>query len=707
MNPLVKDINLTTEKKKSYIYFVLLVVVASLIFVSLSYPYLMGYQSKGLIAGSVSSSNIEAPYTLTYASDILTKAAIEQKIKSISPVYLPADSDIARLQQEKLQNSLDYITIVRKDIHSTLYEKLEDLSKDAVLQPSEIFASQLLALSDEDWELIRQEAKTVLAQIMKNTIQDSQLEDGKKNVPGLISYTFTRQLASLTASVVTPFIISNSHYSPELTQVAVNKAAENVPPVSKTYIQGQMIVTRGQIITPEIEEALKQFGLIRNNSASKELIATGSLTILAFSVLLIYFSRRSIITNISFSNLLLISIFFFLFLIPGRLLIQEHSVLPYVFPLAAFGLIIASLFSPEPAIVLTSLLAVLTGYGTAHNLDLTLFYWISGIAGILILWRGLRITSFIWSGLIIGLIGVIIIVAYRVTDPYTDLTGLLTLIGAVLLNGLTSASLALLLQFIFTQLFGFATPLHLIELSRSDHPLLQFILQNAPGTYQHSLQVANMAELAAKAIGADPYLIRAGALFHDAGKALNPQYFIENQLGHKPNPHNDLTPEESARIIISHITDGITLAKKYRLPANVINFISEHHGTSITRFQYNKAVEIAEAKGEKVDQLKFRYAGPKPQSKETALLMLADTAEAKARADQPRDEDALRETVRKAIEVCLQQGQLNETNLTFLDLNKTIDSFVFTLQNTYHPRIRYPEIKKDTKPLPVVNGDML
>ena len=257
------------------------------------------------------------------------------------------------------------------------------------------------------------------------------------------------------------------------------------------------------------------------------------------------------------------------------------------------------------------------------------------------------------------------ILAYRLIEPYTDWLGIATLVGAVFLNGIASASLALLLQYVITQIFGLATPLHLLEISRSDHPLLQFILQNAPGSYQHCLQVSNLAEQAAKAIGADPLLVRAGALFHDAGKAVNPHFFIENQVGNQINPHNELSPQESAKIIIHHVYDGLALAKKYRLPPRIRDFILEHHGTTITRYQYSRAKELAAVTGETVDIEDYRYPGPRPQSRETALLMLADCAEAKARADLPKNEEELREVVRKAVDLPLQQGQLNDTHLTF------------------------------------------
>ena len=220
--------------------------------------------------------------------------------------------------------------------------------------------------------------------------------------------------------------------------------------------------------------------------------------------------------------------------------------------------------------------------------------------------------------------------------------------------------------------------------------MLQFFLRNAPGTYQHSLQVANLAEQAAEKIGADPLLTRVGAQFHDIGKALNPTFFIENQVPGSVNKHHDIAPEESAATIIRHVTDGIQLAKKYRLPGRLQDFILEHHGTLITRYQYGQAMEAANGDVTLVDIENFRYPGPRPNSRETALLMLADATEARARAERPATDDELRALVRSVIDTVQKFGQLDDTLLTLRDLNLITESFVTTLRGTYHPRIQYP-----------------
>jgi len=249
------------------------------------------------------------------------------------------------------------------------------------------------------------------------------------------------------------------------------------------------------------------------------------------------------------------------------------------------------------------------------------------------------------------------------------------------------------LQYFLAQILGLTTPLQLLEISRPDFPLLQFFLRNAPGTYQHSLQVANLAEQAAENIGADALLTRVGALFHDVGKAVNPTFFIENQAHGNINTHDDLEPAESSAAITQHVLEGVKLARKHRLPRRIDDFILEHHGTMLTRYQYSKAVEAAGGDESKVDADQFRYPGPPPRSRETALLMLADGAEARVRAGRPSNEDELREIVRSTIEHVQSTGQLDRTQLTLNDLNTITESFVTTLRGSFHPRIEYPKAK--------------
>ena len=369
-------------------------------------------------------------------------------------------------------------------------------------------------------------------------------------------------------------------------------------------------------------------------------------------------------------SLILISFTFIFFLILGRLIIPYRTVIPFIFPTAAFGLTLATAFSLETGLIFSLVLSILVAYGLPGSLEITIFYIVGSFCGVLVLGRGRNIGSFFRASIAMSAANALVILAYRLSDPVTDWIGLATLIGASITNGLAAGSLTLILQFIYSQSLGITTALQLLDISRPDHPLLQFMLRNAPGSYQHSLQVANLAEQAAEAINADSLLVRVGALYHDVGKAMNPQFFIENQIKGNPNPHEDLDPLTSASVIIKHIADGTSLARKHHLPPRLLDFIREHHGTLITRYQYNRAVTENGNDESKVDMEAYRYPGPCPRSRETALLMLADGCEARARAELPKDEIELRATVKKVIDKCLIEGQLDNTRLTLNDLVK-------------------------------------
>jgi len=237
-------------------------------------------------------------------------------------------------------------------------------------------------------------------------------------------------------------------------------------------------------------------------------------------------------------------------------------------------------------------------------------------------------------------------------------------------------------------LFGLTTMLQLLELAHPSQPLLRRLLTEAPGTYHHSIIVGNLAERAAEQIGVDSLLVRVGAYFHDVGKLHRPYYFVENQLD-GDNVHDRLTPEASARALIDHVTMGTVLGRQYGLPAGVLRFIPEHHGTRLAGFFYRKAVK--EAGSEPVDESRYRYPGPRPRSKETALVMLADTVEASVRAASNRSTRSLEELVERAINERILEGELDESNLTLKDLEIIKRSFIRQLRGVYHPRIEYPE----------------
>jgi putative nucleotidyltransferase with HDIG domain len=675
------------------IRWVILLSTTLLSFGALIFPYSLRQSSFPLKVGDVVPQDIQAPYAASYDSSVLTDQAKKSAVNAVAQVFLPVDPAITRKQIEKLRVAIGFISNTRLDSFASQSQKLSDLAQMADIQVSTEIGEKILALSDSRWQIVQQEALNVLEQVMRNTIREGQVWSAQRNVPTLISFSIPQDLAVIISELTVPFIIPNSLYSPDQTEAARQEALNSVQPVVKAYASGEIIVRRGQIITDAQLEAMQYYGLIQNQGITQNVLASAALAILIGALTGLYFYRRKLSGFNQLTKLIIVALYFLLFLFGARFILPNRTILPYLFPISAFGLTIGSLFSMEIGLVFSIFLGILAGYGMQNGLDLTLFYILSSLFGIFVLGKGRRIINFFWAGIAVGIAGSAVILSYRLVDSYTDAIGITTLIGAVFVNGLASASLTLLSQYIFAQIMGMTTALQLLDLSRPDHPLLQFLLRNAPGSYQHSLLVANLAEQAAEAINADSLLVRVGCLYHDVGKALNPFFFIENQIPGKLDSHDDVDPTVSSATIISHVTNGVDLARKYRIPSRIQDFIREHHGTMITRYQYAKALEKANDDKEAVKQEMFRYPGPRPQSRETVLLMLADGCEAKARADIPKTDDELRNVVGKVVDYLRSEGQFDETALTLRDLHLVTESFVSTLRNTYHPRIAYPEIR--------------
>jgi putative nucleotidyltransferase with HDIG domain len=660
---------------------------------SITLPITLRPASFPLKVGDVASQDIQAPSTISYISAYLTEKAREDAESSVEPVYLPADPAINRHQIERLRLGLVYINTIRLDAFASQSQKISDLDKLSEFQIEPSTAQAILALNDQRWQSVQYESLDVLERVMRNTIREDSLDEVRRSIPTLVSFSLPEEQSTIVVDLVSSSVIPNSLFSPEQTEILRQNARNRVNPVTQSYISGETVLLRGQVIDEADHEALEQYGLVKPDSYGDEFTGAAVLIALMGVFIGLYMSRRVSYPMDDLRSLVVIAFLFLTFLVGARLSIPNRTVIPYLFPLPAFGLTIAVLFSSELAMVLSLIISILAAFGIPYNTDLNFFYILSSLCGILALGRARKVANFFWAAVAIGLAGAAVVLAYRIPDSVTDALGIATLVGASAFNGLASASLTLLFQFLFAQMLGLTTALQLMEITRPDHPLLQFLLRNAPGTYQHSLQVANLAEQAAEAVGADGLLTRVGALYHDVGKASNPLFFIENQVPGKLNPHHDLDPVTSAATIIQHVSNGIQLGKKHRLPPRILDFIVEHHGTLITRYQYTRAIEAAGGEGSLPDPRLFRYPGPRPRSRETALLMLADGCEARARADLPKDEVELRALIKRVFDYCQGEGQLDDTRLTLRDLYTAADSFLGTLKGIYHPRIVYPELK--------------
>jgi putative nucleotidyltransferase with HDIG domain len=665
-------------------------------------PILQDLTEAPLSVGDVAPYDIHAPYSLTFQSQILTARQQDAAAAAVPVIYSPADTNIARQQLERLRNTLVFITTIRADEYATQDQKISDLTALQDVQLSRDTIIAILMLSSSRWTAISQEATNVLDQVMREPIRVDQLSSVIGKVPTLVSLSFPEAQSAIITSLIRAFVIPNSLFDEQLTNAARQQARDNVAPVMRTFMVNETIIQGGKVISVTDYEALNQFGLAQPQNRWQDVVSSVGLAFLTTAIFAIFYLRNQefFSANLGMRKLAMLITLFLLFLYIARIFIPGHAVIPYVYPVMGYALIISALFSSELAIISVIPLGYLVPYGLPDAQILTLYYIVGSLFGIFVLRRAQRLTSFFWSAAAIGISSAAIAIAYRITEPTADWVGLATLVLAAIINGIASASIALLLHYYIAQFLGKTTPLQLIELSRPDHPLQQLLLRNAPGTYQHSLQLANLVEQAAETIGADAMLARVGALYHDIGKIINPYFFIENQPPGNMNPHNDLDPETSASTIIRHVSDGMDLARKYHLPSQLYDFIAQHHGTTITRYQYSRALELSGMNKDAVDMANFRYPGPRPSTREIALLMLADTCEARMRAERPKDENALHDMIKSVIKDKLELGELDETQLTIQNLEAIVESFTSTLRGVYHPRIQYPKLESEVKTRP-------
>ncbi len=669
----------------------ILLVCSIIVFLLLTTQVSLRRSNYSLKVGDVSLMDITAPRTITFTSDILTEESRQAAEDNVSPIFLPADPTISRNQVQNLRYTFQFIGVVRADEYLTRLQKIAYINSLDLASFDESTIEQFLDMSADDWNTLQEESIRVLENVMQNSIRDTQVITEIENIPAMINYYISTQISGLVTTVVSRFVCANSLYSEELTQKAKDDARDAVQPRERTYVANQTVIQKGQIVTSLIYEALDKMGLVQSSNNAGKFIAV--LCIIAGALLFIFIGILDSNTHeiVGWKNWLWAAVLFVLYFVFGRLITPNHTVLPYLFPAPGLGLTIACLFGQVSGSIFALILAMLLPFDFSNAGVLSVYYILMSLSMIIIIGKGRQIGSFLKTGAIAGLTGIPVAIAYQFisSSASSDSSAVVTISLSVFGCGMLSGILALLFHFLISGFIGITTPTKLMELLRPDSPLLQYLLQNAPGTYQHCLQVANLAEQAARDIGADSLLTRAGAMYHDVGKAKNPQFFVENQMSNNLNLHNDMTPQESAAIILNHVTDGAELVKEYGLPSRIEDFVLQHHGTNITRYQYAKAVQLYGE--ENVDINDFRYKGPAPTSKETALVMFADTVEARARAEHPGTPEEIHELVKDVFNLYTTAGQIDNTPLTMKDLSTARGSFERVLQNMYHQRMRYPD----------------
>jgi putative nucleotidyltransferase with HDIG domain len=670
----------------------------------LSIPVDNAGQTFGLHVDDVAPQDIRAPYALSYESEVLTSAARELAGTNVAMVFDPPDSSITRQQLERLDYALKFVDAVRMDSFATRTQQMADLASLADIRLDVEIGESILDLNDARWGAVKAETLAVLEQVMRSEIRQGRSEEARRTIPALISISMPEAQAELVGKLAPAFVAPNSLPDEEATQALEQAARDQVEMLVRSYAQGETIISRGVIVTDLELEALQAFNLLKApNQWTAIAINAGFIMMIGGTfALYAYRTHPKLILN---SNMAFVLSLLFIFNTLGiQLMIPGRTLLPYIFPAATVPILLSILFSPNMGVTSALVIGAIGGFIAPRGLEMALYLMLSGMLAALMVGKAERLGAFMWAGMAAAVGAALVILVFRVPDPAMDLIGKAQLLGAAILSGLLSTSLGFGLLLGIGNILGITTSLQLIELSRPDHPLLQQLLRNAPGTYQHCLQVANLSEQAARAIGADDLLTRVGALYHDVGKTIRPQFFIENQVAGQ-NIHEQLDPKTSADIILGHVREGMELTRKHRLPMKIRAFVSEHHGTLETSYQFHAAVDAAGGDEQLVNRKDYTYPGPRPRSRETALLMLADGVEAAARGENPQSDEEIERLVRWVFDDRLTKGQLDRTDLTLRDLDTIRNSFILTLKNIYHPRIRYPHSasEEDTdKVAPVV-----
>ncbi|MBN1923002.1 MAG: HDIG domain-containing protein [Anaerolineae bacterium] len=645
---------------------------------------------------TVATEDIFSPRDITFVSDLQSLRAQDEARRQIAPVFSGVDFEIARQQLARIRQVLDYLSALRADSYATEAQKRSWVL--AVPELGSLSANDigiLLTLPDASWARVQLETRSLLDQIMRREeIRSANIAEIQERLPVLVPLDVPQDEANLVVALVWRFVVPNSFFDEAATDQAREDAARAVGPVNRTVRTGEIIVRSGSVVSELEMETLEELGLTQQRRDWRDIVLKGLLAAAATLLLGLYLVRLQpeVLKNARQEAVVFLVMVVFMAL--ARLLVSPGSLLLYLFPIAALGMLLTTTAGYATAVGGVIYVAFISGLITGSALHVALILLANGLAAALMLPRYEQTASIFRCGLLGGIAGAImrlIFVSFEalLLDPFPFLIEAgVSVAGGVVSGGLTLGGLFLLAPF-----FDLVTTFRLVELSHPNHPLLQRLLREAPGTFHHTMMVASMAEQAAERIGANALLTRAGIYYHDVGKLARPYFFIENQIG-LSNPHDRLDPQTSADIVIGHVRDGLTLAKQYGLPERIRAFISEHHGTLRASFFYQKAVAAAGGEAALVDEALFRYPGPRPQSVETALAMLADSVEAATRAAHSTSAEEITRIVNQVFETRTQEGQLNECPITLEDLESVRATYIELLRGAYHPRIQYPDTKE-------------
>jgi putative nucleotidyltransferase with HDIG domain len=655
-----------------------------------------------LEAGDIATRTVRAPRDISIVSESLTEERQDEAAGAVED-SLAFDPGVAVTQQAQLSNLLLRVRNIVEDPNLSPQAKGAALNRVDRLDLSDGSLALLQNLPAGELPLIETESRRALASIFEQSLPESLVTETRERASTYVSPSLNREMSTLVSEVVRPFIVTNLLVDQTRTDAARNAARASVAPVQVSFTKDQIIVERDATVTPEAHEALLEAGVVGSAWQPEVIGASAVLSVAAAATVAAgwraFRPMGRLRQFLALSIAVALPVFVMKLYLPLILPDDDRHFLAYILPVSVSSMVVAGFIGAEVALLSAVMIALLAAFaalllldvtvvGLAGSLDIARIALVSGLAGcagVFAVRNAERLVQFLIGGMLVTASVLITLLATWLIDPNRELRDVTWMVFAAGANGVLSAFLSAGIFVTLGALFGVTTRLQLLEMSQLSQPLLLRLQDEAPSTFQHSVIVANLAEKGAHVIGADSLLTRVGCYYHDIGKLVRPGFFIENQLG-GANPHDALDPSDSARIIADHVNDGMALAQQYKLPGQVAAFIPEHHGTRLVTYFYRRAAE----EDASLDEEAFRYPGPKPQSRETAIAMLADSCEAAVRSSPDHEPEKIDAIVDEVFAERLTEGQLDESDLTLRNLHDLAASFKATLRAVYHPRIEYP-----------------
>jgi putative nucleotidyltransferase with HDIG domain len=638
-----------------------------------------------LAVGDVANADITAPQAVTYTSDARWDAAKQAAADAVARQYEPIAplNDISDRQLRSYDSVIRSVRAILVDRDANTIDPAEVRGRLGTAAPgfSEEQITLLVGITVADWNAVAAAGRSVLETTQASEVRDDMLADVRQQVRTNITNDLVQPQREMAGDLAAAQVAPNVQLSAAKTAAARAAARNAVAPIFVDVRQGETVVRKGEVITPLTVEALNKLGLSRPQLEVATLAGNALFAILLAGLLVGFLWRFE--PTIWFRNRSLL--LFALALIGTALALRiasDRTLWAFVVPSAATVLLIAILLDGAAGAAMAVALAALAGVMNQDAFPPAIYTLAGGVAALITIVRAERLNVFVRAG-------IALLTAFNLIEQ-RDLAAVLQGVGAGAVNAGLSVILAVGSFAMLGNLFGIMTVFQLLELANPSSRLLRRLLMETPGTYHHSVMVGNLAERAAETIGADPLMARVAAYYHDIGKMKNPLAFIENQAGAR-NIHDDLTPESSARIIAGHVKDGIDLGYEYGLPVQIIGFIPQHHGSSVMSYFYGKALRELGTEEGAASRDRYRYPGPKPQSREAAILMLADGVEASVRSLEEKDEVSIRAMVNRIVDARVEDGQLDEAELTLRNISQIKEAFVQQLLGMYHTRIQYPD----------------